>query len=377
MNANLILEKLIKKYERRTIKSSENKQRIKLGVNDKELPEFFDDISESMEVIDQLLDMNFITIKMMKHSRDIEAIYLNIDNVDEIYTFLNKDNINKNIRDALNFLELYKDDITINKYKEKIQNKIYSKKSILEILNSKTQDAIKAVYYMNKNSKDIYERDFSNQLYNDSKRLAVLKNTIKQIYEDDSTDDELFIEKGILKNPTYIFLKGNGTISLNNQTIDLALIKAPIGVSSISLPSLKIISVEQVTTIENLTTFNDYTGDGLVIYLAGFSNNSKILLLNILKQHTSKFYHFGDIDFGGFSILNNLMETLDLIIQTINMDTETILKRKENVKTISDLNYIDKLKSLLTKPRLKEHYKTINYLIDNKVILEQEALFNN
>ena len=38
--------------------------------------------------------------------------------------------------------------------------------------------------------------------------------------------------------------------------------------------------------------------------------------------------------------------------------------------------YVDKLKTLLTKPRLKKYYDVIEYLIENKVWLEQESFYN-
>ena len=43
---------------------------------------------------------------------------------------------------------------------------------------------------------------------------------------------------------------------------------------------------------------------------------------------------------------------------------------------IKEESYINKLKTLLDKPNLINYYDVINYLIDNKVKLEQESFYN-
>lgn len=96
----------------------------------------------------------------------------------------------------------------------------------------------------------------------------------------------------------------------------------------------------------------------------------------MIKDKCSNFYHFGDIDYGEYTILNNLMEKLNINIKSIKMDISTL---KENVKfaqVFDDETYIAKLKSLLTKPVLKEYYDVMNYLIENNIWIEQESFYN-
>lgn len=131
-----------------------------------------------------------------------------------------------------------------------------------------------------------------------------------------------------------------------------------------------------MTTVENLTTFYDYNSSGLIIYLGGFSTRSQKVILMLLKEICTEFYHFGDVDFGGFTILNDLMESLDMEIKTINMDLDTLISNIKFAQKIEDDKYITKLESLLNKPKLAKYYDLIKYLIDNKIRLEQESFYN-
>lgn len=111
--------------------------------------------------------------------------------------------------------------------------------------------------------------------------------------------------------------------------------------------------------------------------MGGFSTRSQIQVLKKLKSVCKEYYHFGDIDYGGFTILNNLMEELDLNIKTINMDLATLVKNIKYTQSFNDDKYIEKLKTLLEKPLLKEFTNVIQFMIDNSVWLEQESFYND
>ena len=184
-------------------------------------------------------------------------------------------------------------------------------------------------------------------------------------------------ESGIISVTPYLYVKGEGILKINSQTIDLSLLGTSIGIPIDNVDVIDFDNIEKVTTIENLTTFYEYKSDGLIIYLGGFSTRSQKKVLNKIKYKCDNFYHFGDIDFGGFTILNDLMEYLDLDIKTINMDLDTLLVNIKHVQSFDEEKYVDKLKTLLTKPKLSKYYDVIEYLINNKVWLEQESFYNN
>ena len=212
----------------------------------------------------------------------------------------------------------------------------------------------------------------SKTIFDDSKKLAKVKMQIESIYN----DENIFEKKGIMSIIPYLYVKGEGIIYINSQKIDLKNLANSIGIPIDKVDELSFENISKVTTIENLTTFYDYVSDGLIIYLGGFSTRNQIQVLKKIKEVCKDFYHFGDIDYGGFTILNNLMEELNLDIKTVNMNLNTLINNLKYTQSFDSDNYIDRLKTLLSKPLLKEYFDVIQYMIDNKVWLEQESFYN-
>jgi len=365
----ILLEDLIDIYERRLLKNSNFKQRVLINIDIYKYPKYFENEKRFNDAIASLVSKKYIEVEFIKFSNNYSRIILNREKVEEIYSYLNKDNPLDKYYNLLIFFDKYPCEIN-NRKKQEIINAFNENRSVTSYLRDDFKDLIKLAYFLERNDEEIYERNFSNKVFNDSKRLESLKSQINTYFN----AEDILVDKGVVKNPTYLFLKGEGVIFLNNERINLKKIKTPIGISSNSMKDLKFENVNKVTTIENLTTFNDYIGDGLILYLGGFSNKHKIDLLTNLKGITNDFNHFGDIDYGGFLILSNLITNLGLEIKAINMSIFELKKYKDYLIPIKDKDYIDKLTTLLKIHNLKDHYETIQYLIDNKVKLEQESI---
>jgi len=364
-----LLEDLIKIYERRLLRNSNFKQRVFINVNIDKYPKYFENEKLFNNAIKELIDKDFVEVEYVKFTNNYSRVILNREKIEKIYLYLNKDNPMEKYFELLKFFDKYPCEINNIKKQELIKT-LDDNRSVASYLREDYKDLIKLAFYLEKNEDEIYERNFSNKVFNDSKRLEELKSQINTYYG----LEDVLVDKGVVKNPTYLFLKGSGTISLNDEHINLGNIKTPIGISSNSIKDIKFKDINKVTTIENLTTFNDYTGDGLILYLGGFSNRHKLELLTNLKKSTNNFNHFGDIDYGGFLILSNLITNLGLNIKAVNMSITELEKYKDYLIPIKDKSYIDKLSTLLNIPNLEEHYETIQYLIDNKVKLEQESI---
>ena len=369
---NIILKDLMSIYEKRDANSSNFKTKIKIKISEKTYPKYFNDPSGFDETIYELKKQGLIDYKLVPHDTVIDYIFLNLDRVDDVKSILGIKGVSDQREKLLEELNKY-DDKKIVELKTTIFERVENNKSIKQYLDDNFIDAIKAVHYIENLDHDVYERNASNYIYNDSKKLASLKTILNSIYD----SDNILEESGIISVTPYLFVKGEGLIKINNQTIDLASLKTSIGVPIDNVDIIDFENVNKVTTIENLTTFYDYKSDGLIIYLGGFSTRSQKKVLNKIKDKCNNFYHFGDIDYGGFTILNDLMEYLNLDIETINMDLGTLLSNIKYVQSFDDNKYADKLMSLLTKPRLVKYYDVIEYLINNKVWLEQESFYNN
>ena len=180
------------------------------------------------------------------------------------------------------------------------------------------------------------------------------------------------------KNPSPVLIKGSGRIFVNGEEINLNNIGAPIGLYIDDVNEINVLLEEDeqiVTTIENLTTFYDYRSKGLIVYLAGYASNNKIKFLKSIKNSNfCNFYHFGDMDYGGFAILSDLLVKTELPFEAIYMDINTLKNNYPGCQRNLKNSYFDDMKRLLSVSNLSNYYDIIRYLIDNKVVLEQENI---
>lgn len=367
----ILLKDLMAIYEKRDANSSNFKTKIKIKITKEKYPKYFETPEEYDEAIKQLEKLGYIFVKKVPHDTVVDNISLNLDKIDDIKRLLGIEGISEKRQLLLAELNRYDDDIIVN-LKNEIIDRINKNKSIKQYLSNEYIDAIKAVHYLENLDHNVYERNASNYIFNDSKKLAKVKMQIESIYN----DENIFEKKGIMSIIPYLYVKGEGIIYINSQKIDLKNLANSIGIPIDKVDELSFENISKVTTIENLTTFYDYVSDGLIIYLGGFSTRNQIQVLKKIKEVCKDFYHFGDIDYGGFTILNNLMEELNLDIKTVNMNLNTLINNLKYTQSFDSDNYIDRLKTLLSKPLLKEYFDVIQYMIDNKVWLEQESFYN-
>jgi len=379
----IILDTLLKKYEKRFHNRSSFKQRVILKFSSNDFDFYTSPTrTEDPELIEEsvtLLEQNgFIEVKREKYTNIIQNTYLNLDKIDEIYRYLNKKNISNKYDTFLMIIQSF-DVKVLQEYYQYLSKRSRFKQSIKSHLLTEDDitDVCIAIKEIENLKSDIFLRNLSVKLYNDSKKLESILPKIYTVYKsvvDDFSIDYL-VKKGLLKNPAYIFLKGHCKIKINGEVIDLNMIGSSIGLNANIVEYIDFESVDRVTTVENLTTFNSYDSDGLVLYLGGFSNHVQNSLLNKIKLSRARLYHFGDIDYGGFMILLNIYNNIGILPTAINMDIKTLQNYNKYAKVISDRkDYLAKLKSLLNFKILENHFETIQYMINNQIILEQEAV---
>lgn len=385
----LILNKLIDKYEKSKLSKEGSSRNIKISLKF-DIKNMEDYCSEdSYKYIDRILrDVNFLESKdyiIVNWYKDrIQKVILNINKIYEIYDYLNREpriSINNRYIDIMNKYNKTNEVISFKKYiidllnKYKIVSKYFENCDELECI-------MKVLNNLYENSDEISLRNYSAKYLNDSKRLERLEirfnNIIKDIFNSDDTFEEFLKIYNIYKNPTILHIRGNGIFKINNFVIDLSKIGNELIISSNQLKDFHIVNldIKSVITVENLTTFNDINyGNNLVIYLGGFHNNSKKILLQKIYNYDSKisFVHLGDIDAGGFYILNHLIEDTGIKFSTYKMNLETLKEYSKYSKKMND-NDIDRLNRLKNIGRLKEYYDTFDYMLENNMKLEQENI---
>lgn len=241
-----------------------------------------------------------------------------------------------------------------------------------------------------RNQEEIFIRNISIRLFQDSKRMEQLEHKIGALlyqYGEFQEKDFVFEECGIVHTPTYVMVKGNGKVRLGGQELDLSLLEGDIALSSESVKSLENIVVlgTRVVTVENLTSFHDFcAGDDFVIYLGGFHNKSKRdFILYLYERNPEKEYrHFGDIDAGGFYILEHLKRKTGIPFRSLYMDVKVLQKHENHTRplTANDRKRLGQLREELTERvsagELMEDYRNvIDYMLQHGCKLEQEAVF--
>ncbi|MEK3988428.1 MULTISPECIES: Wadjet anti-phage system protein JetD domain-containing protein [Robertmurraya] len=380
-----IINKLLDKYEKSKSFVGENKVNQRFNVKISSVfPRYTDhsnyEIFQAVnEAVDTLVRASFIIAKA-NSAHVYSNVILNVAKLEDIYKYIGrkpKKDINSSV---LNLMEIYKNKNQIlNKYCETQYERIHSNKTIQFFNNDleELENILIAVDELLKVDTETFSRDFSVKVFKDSKVFErIAGKVVNLIYEFGvfPEKDRILGDLNIVKNPTYVNFKGPGSITINDQKIDLTSLSSDIAISSKMLSDIECIEVtgKAVITIENLTSFHTFSDkDMLAIYLGGYHNRVRREIIKKIHQQNSQiaFYHFGDIDAGGFYILEHLKRQTGVDFIPFKMDIETLEAHKKYTKRLTEND-----KKRLTKLVDSQYHKVINYMLENNCKLEQEAV---
>lgn len=240
--------------------------------------------------------------------------------------------------------------------------------------------------------RQISERVFSKKYLGNSKvfqrklkkRLATIA---KQFIFDNQeiSDDDIMAELGIEKTTEEMLLKGSLAFKYKDQVIDYGMFPfgGIIDTSFARQMEINWVNAKVVLTVENKSNFHYLASKELpsyilLIYTGGFPGPrkrellSKISAFDLENQLDIAYYHWGDIDVGGFRIYKVLQKVLPKL-EPLFMDLETTKEYQEYGEEINKA-YSSQLQKLLEDQNYQEFQEVIIYLLENKVRLEQEAL---
>ena len=421
---NFILNKLLDRYERSKnfVQSNEIKRKISVKIN-KIFPKYDDEAEYELftqvnTAVQALESKKFITISVKKNSL-IDSIILNPDKLEEIYAFLSRKPKSETNQQLISLLEYYIAIEGSSKPTERFEHKNHKTTPMIqtpskngsdglyegvpknEILSSFCQvqieriksnktpeffngdiseyaNILKAVSELYQLSEETYVRDFSVCIFGDSKTFEKIKSKVISLlfhYGDFPKEEETILQElNLVKNPGHIYIKGACRISINGQMIDFSQFSGDIGISSILLDNISSIEVtgNKVITVENLTTFNRfYEENAMIIYLGGYHNTHRRNFIRKLyiQNPDVVYYHYGDIDAGGFYILLHLRNKTNIQFLPYHMDIHTLRQCSCFTKPLTD-NDKKRLQNLLDS----EFSEVVQYMLENNCKLEQEAL---
>ena len=389
-----ILNKLLNTYENSKLSKQGCKKRIsiKLTLKDKELSSYtardsYNYRDRNDAILAEYERYGFICVVKDKDG-DFEALILNVDAVEAIYQYLGRKNPNIELNAIIAIFneQKYSGFIAdfVNHCLDWIANKFSYPKQYFDSAEQLKQ-ILKALNAMMILQTETRYRDFSVKVYSDSKVFEEIKRRVAKIVYDfdkncsvgelneDSIAD-ILAEYNLVQNTTYAIIKGDVKISLNEENIDLRKLGTEFCLSDTMIEKLKICSmgVSKILTVENLTSFYQFDDEQfLVIYLGGFHNHTKRLLIKKVHEFAPniEYCHYGDIDAGGIYILKHLRRKTAIDFKAYRMDIASLEANKCYWKklTENDRKRLEKLKDVEFEP-------LINYMLENNCKLEQESM---
>ena len=242
----------------------------------------------------------------------------------------------------------------------------------------------------------VLERVFSTRCLGDSKKFEKLyrgrlirilkKYSPNEIDAEGLNEEETLSQIGIEKYPEQIAFCGKMKLKLPCGTTDFAPLQSGAYLNVIVLRDGELIvdeSVNRVLMIENKANYVDYVLNRrklneLVVFHGGCYSPAKEKFFMKLKCATPPrvvWYHWSDIDLGGFQMLARLRKNINPAILPYRMDEKELREHYDSTKPITR-TYLEKLKSLMKFPELVDCLPCITFMLKHSTKLEQENLID-
>ena len=224
---------------------------------------------------------------------------------------------------------------------------------------SKLIDSLKVIEWLEVNpdrAGEIDYRTLSVRLFSDSKKIEQLISIVANLLRASSPSSlqgeaatTILAYWGVSRYTPSFKIKGPILLQTQKGTVDFTaawpfIEIPPDGIIDIGIKS----PPSYVLFIENKTTFERYTreidDDGLIIYTNGFpSRQWQIIIKRIssLINSDTSFYHWGDIDLGGFEIFRFIAGLIDRNLVPHMMKQLNPSKHNEGVSVIRLLSVLD------------------------------------
>lgn len=384
-----ILEALLDQYERSKsfIGTNINNQSFSKKIEDL-FPKYSDESQYTLfkDVNEQIGELEKTGLVSVKHKKKgaivsdvVVSVTLNLEQLEECYRLLGrtpKSELNDSIIALLTEYE-HKSSILEKFCTEQINRLAENKKADHFDSLESFEQILKVLAVIESVPEETFIRNFSIRILGDSKAFEKIKTKVVSIlfkYGDYPNQETILDDLNVVKNPGYVYIKGKGSVTISGQNIDFSKLDGDFGISSKVLDDVESISVTagKVITIENLTTFNTFEDeDAFVVYLGGYHNSiRRKFITKMYEMNQDKdYYHYGDIDAGGFYILLDLRRKTGIPFKPMRMDVEMLMKYSAFTKrlTENDRNRLENLKDT-------EFAGVVEYMLKNDCKLEQEAI---
>lgn len=398
----IILNVLLDKYEKSKSYTENTSRRIIVKMS--QISEYKIEEYEQKElwnsVLIDLKKKKFIGFSWEKFEENniVKEVWLIKENISEIYSVLNRKNPKEDYQIIMKQLEkcIFHEQWLIEFQKDMVKSMIEKQKANillpLEVSNEIIQ-ALKEIDAMQNKSKNsiILKRVFSMKCYHDSKYFEkniekkLVRIVRKYMHLEELNDNEVLAEIGIVKYPEIIEFCGDITCIIKGKKIPYASITKGSYINGNTVNDIETIllteTITKVIFIENKANYIAYIQNKktneLVIYHGGFYSPVKgeffKKVYKSLKNDMIEFYHWSDIDIGGFEIFVRLRDNIVPELKPLKMDVQTLLVYKSKTTTLEE-EYYHKLAKLKEKREFEIFWPIIDVMLENNIKLEQEAI---
>jgi len=388
--AREILTRLLDKYERPN-RDPDRVVRVRLN----EVPDYAASARHEVNAaLIELAQQGLITVRWVKHETDnwLDKIDLNPDRVAALYALLKRTPRYDQVAALHTLIDAQVP--TIDWHTQGLswlRQQLDTHHSIAPFqlddprFNTDLLDALNALAQL---QTPLLERTFSVQLFGDSKRFEDLRPAVLTVlrrhsphaaeYSDDG--DSLLRVHQLQRVPEYVLLKGPLTLEVAGTKLALGPYTDGLSLPATTLRTARVIDcpARAVITVENTTSYHELTGwqtpEVLHIFTGGFASPTVIALLQAIRaaQAAVPFYHWGDLDAGGFRILLHLRKHLGEV-RALAMDEATLTQYRHLARPLT-ANDRTGLALLQTQTGLDDCGGAIAALLAADCKLEQEAV---
>lgn len=394
-NQKKVLSALLDKYENSKTYKGENQVHQTFSIApDSIMQEYDSDFADVEKIrlfeaeLSELAEEQLVRLELK--GTVIRKIFLIMESIPVCYEILGRKDKNARIREQILFYESNsgRNPVVTKFCKEQIELLESGRKP--EYTLEEAMELLPLCFHILENKQELLERELSIVRFSDSKRFEKKFRTrvchILEKYGDyaellEGVDDKrekeqiLLGEHNIYSNPSYLYIKGEATLTFRGLPPVELLLDTPVAFSSESLQSLEQIDIHgsQVMTIENLTSFNRMKEkDYFYLFLSGYHNTAKQhFLTRIAEQNRGiRWFHFGDFDPDGFLIIEHLKKKTGIDFRPIHMEYNELEKYRKYGRPM-EKNDRKKARTLLEKGMYPEE---MMFMLEQDCKIEQEIV---
>ena len=334
-------------------------------------------------------EKGFLTFEMRKFSNEISSIYLVDDKVEEAerylterYQYVSKHEKMKQIKKIVEQYSGYSP--VADQECAKLQACL--DKNVAPKDYEQTKEVLRALIFIEKNERPLYVREASMLIYGSSKYLedntldivcGLIRKFWKKPCEENELLDEILRDYQIVKEKQKICLKGDIIIVKSERTLELGNFRSGVEFYADELDEIEkiIVNNQRFITVENKTSYmRCREADTSYFYLGGYANRHQRDFLKMIYRDNPgvRYFHFGDIDAGGFHIHNNLCRITEIPFVLYRMSINELQDSRYKSCLLS-LSQNDR-KRLKTLSENDIYQETVKYMLKQDVKLEQEIV---